>query len=100
MTGGKIQRKTIQYAKSIGVMVKRSYAGPGAETGWPDVEFFFPQGRVLFIEFKSPGETTKKRQLHIHSELRKLGHTVKVCDNFDDAKLAIDSFGQRLGIWL
>lgn len=89
---GRIQRRAIDYARSIGLMVRRNYMGPGAETGWPDVEFFFPRGRVLFIEFKAPGEGLRKRQEFIIGMLRCRGHTVHVCDSYEDAKLVIDHF--------
>ncbi|MCK9513695.1 MAG: VRR-NUC domain-containing protein [Pigmentiphaga sp.] len=99
-TGGAVQNKAIRYAKSIGLMVRRNYMGPGAETGWPDVEFFFPRGKVLFIEFKAPGEPLRKRQEFIIAQLRERGHTVHVCDSYEDAKEAIDRFfRQELGYY-
>lgn len=97
---GKAQQKTIRYAKAIGLKVKRNYMGPGAEVGWPDLEIFYPQGRILLIEMKAPGKKPKKIQEHRAKELRELGHTVVSCDTFIQAKDEIDAFGQRLGLWI
>lgn len=97
---GKAQQKTIQYAKALGLKVKRNYMGPGAEVGWPDLEVFYPQGRILLIEMKAPGKPPKKIQIHRADELRELGHRVVTCDTFARAKDEIDRFGQELGIWL
>lgn len=87
-----VQKRTIRYAVSIGLMVRRNYMGPGTETGWPDVEFFFPNGHMFFIEFKAPGESLRKRQEFIIKQLRERGHVVYVCSSFEAAKEAIDHF--------
>lgn len=90
MTEASYQTDTVNYARSKGYMAKRNYMGPGCEVGWPDVEIFVPAGRVLLIEFKSPGKEPKKIQEHRIGRLRKLGHWVAVCYNFEDAKKVID----------
>ncbi len=87
-----IQSAAVLYAKKRGLVVRRNYMGPGAETGWPDVEVFFPMGRVLFMEFKVPGAELRKRQEYIISLLRNLDHTVHVCDSLEDAKQLIDAY--------
>ena len=56
--------------------------------GYPDRMVVY-QGRILFIEFKRPGEEPTKRQLYVHQLLRDLGHEVQVHDNADEAVAAI-----------
>jgi len=52
----------------------------GGERAWPDRQFFFPGGRVAFVEFKRPGEVATPLQLHNHEMLRALGFRVEVHD--------------------
>ena len=53
--------------------------------GWPDHLLLGPEGRTVFIEFKKPGEEPTPIQVHTHAQLRKLGHTVLLCDSFEQA---------------
>lgn len=85
------QTDTVNYARSRGYMAKRNYMAPGCEVGWPDVEIFLPKGRVVLIEFKSPGKAPRKIQAHRAHSLRKLGHHVATCYSLDEAKNIIDS---------
>lgn len=87
----KIQNEAIHHARRAGYMVKRNYMGPGAQTGWPDVEFFSPTGKMFFIEFKAPGGTPSARQRFIIARLRARGHEVHVCDDLQAAKDIIDA---------
>ncbi len=86
----KIQTRIIEYARSLGFAAKRNYMGPGAETGWPDVEIFVPYGKVVFIEFKSPGKKPRKIQEYRIEKLRQLGFRVLICDDYDEARDIID----------
>lgn len=88
----KLQGAVIAYAKRKGYMVKRNYMGPGAETGWPDVEFFSPCGSMFFIEFKAPDGELSTRQRFIIGRLRARNHVVHVCDDFEDAKDIVDVY--------
>lgn len=87
----KIQSAAVKYARSRGLLVKRNYMGPGAEVGWPDVEFYGPRARMLMIEFKAPGSMLRPMQEYRIKELRRLGHWVEVCDTYEAAKAMIDS---------
>jgi hypothetical protein len=89
---GRLQIKAVRYARHHGLMAKRNYMGPGAETGWPDVEFFAPGGRVIFFEFKAPGKKLRKRQVYIGRRLREIGHEVHTCDDFNAFKEIIDAY--------
>lgn len=62
---------------------------PGANTGWPDREFFIIGGVPLLIEFKWPGYEPDPRQDYIHDMLRELGYDVQVHDSEDAAVEAI-----------
>jgi hypothetical protein len=93
---GKIQSAAIRYAKSCGLKVRRNHMGPGAETGWPDVEFLPGGGYVFFIEFKAPGESPTPRQQLVMAELIQRGYDVHVCYSFEDAKQVIDGWVDRL----
>lgn len=90
MTEAGYQTDTVNYARSRGFMAKRNYMGPGCEVGWPDVEIFVPSGRVLLIEFKTPGKEPRKIQEHRIGKLRMLGHTVVTCTSYADAVAAIN----------
>jgi hypothetical protein len=63
---------------------------------WPDRMFFFPQGVLVLMEFKRPGEYLTPAQSYITSQLRNLGYHVYVCDNAEEAvhicACAIDAF--------
>ena len=57
------------------VLVKMS---PDGTTGWPDRLAILPQGRVVWFEFKRPGEVATPKQLYTHGRLQALGHEVHV----------------------
>lgn len=89
-TESKIQAATIRYAKKKGMLTKRNYMGPGAETGWPDVEFFPQGGEMFFIEFKKPGGELSARQEFIIRKLLDQGYRVHVCDSIESGERAVD----------
>lgn len=64
--------------------------------GWPDRLFLYHGARILFIEFKRPGEKPKKIQEYIHSRLRKYGFWVEVVEDIPTGKRLID---QLMGEW-
>lgn len=61
----------------------------GVERGWPDRQFILNDERVLWIEFKRPGERPTPYQLLVHKRLRHAGHKVEVHDNVEKALQAI-----------
>lgn len=63
----------------------------GAETGWPDRLFLLGNGKILFVEFKYPGEKPSAKQEYIHEFLRELGYEVQVHTNEDETLRAIRS---------
>lgn len=60
-----------------------------SKTGWPDYIFLKKQ-RVLFIEFKRPGQAPTKKQEFIHKVLRSLGFDVFVVSDIDYGKALLD----------
>lgn len=57
-------------------------------TGLPD-RMFVGRKRVVFIEFKRPGQKPRKIQSIMIESMRKGGLTVHVIDNFDDGVKAL-----------
>lgn len=47
---------------------------------WPDRLCLLPHGIAFFVETKRPGTVPRPGQLRCHEMLRKLGHTVLVCE--------------------
>lgn len=56
-----------------------------SERGYPDRAFLLPGGRVVFIEFKRPGEGPTERQKLIHERLAYHGFPVHVCSSVKEA---------------
>lgn len=50
----------------------------------PD-RFYARGGRLLFVEYKRPGEKPTRQQLRRHAEMREHGIEVHVIDNMDTA---------------
>ena len=83
-----VEGRAKRYAKSIGYWV-RKFKSPGKANA-PDDIFKHPFTDPFFIEFKALGKPASAAQLDEHEEMRKVGWTVYVVDNFDDAKKILD----------
>ena len=67
------QRRTKKYGwQTIKLDTGRS------SRGWPDRLICLPNGKAIFIEFKTPKGKVTPLQNHMHEKLRKLGHVVWV----------------------
>lgn len=75
-----------------GRTIKVQSQGPRGSMGWPDRLVLLPEGRVYWIEFKSPDRTWSLTELQArrHRELRELGHHVSVHDDGAAAKAEFD----------
>lgn len=83
-----IETKVTEYSKEQGCLsLKLNVLG---RIGWPDRIYLYYGARVLFIEFKKPGEKPRKIQAYVHSILRKYGFIVIVVDNISDGQRGID----------
>lgn len=51
-----------------------------AFTGIPDRLVLLPNGKIYFVELKAPGKVPRPRQLYVHAQLQKYGHTVVIID--------------------
>ena len=72
-----IERSVVQRAASrLGVMLLK--VTPDSSTGWPDRLAVLPGGRVIWLEFKRPGEKPTPKQTYVHGALRKIGHQVEI----------------------
>lgn len=58
--------------------------------GVPDHLYLGSGARLMFIEFKRPGEAPRKLQVYWHKLLRRLGFHVSVVDNEEAGRQVID----------
>lgn len=82
-----IQDAVVTYARSLRIIARKLNFGEG----WPDYLFLFG-GKVLFIEFKAPGEKPTALQVEMHGILRAEGFQVEVVDNVEDGNKLIRMF--------
>jgi hypothetical protein len=63
MTEADIEKKVTAWAKARGIVCLKYQ--PKGDVGWPDHIYVIPpNGRVVFIEFKKPGEEPTPMQQH------------------------------------
>lgn len=83
----KLEQKATEYAKKLGILsLKLNVQG---QIGWPDRIYLY-NGRVLFIEFKRPGEKPRKVQLYVHEKIRAQGFNVVATDDLHTARAALE----------
>jgi len=58
--------------------------------GWPDLLAAHPDGRLVAIEVKSPGDRVRPNQAHIHQLLRQAGIEVVVVTSREDQQRVWD----------
>lgn len=85
----KIEASVCIYAKSRGVMVTK-FTSPGYR-GMPDRIFWVPGGKPLLVEFKRLGGSLSALQGYVKLKLESLGYEVKIIDNVQAGKSAIDT---------
>jgi hypothetical protein len=83
-----IERPCCNWAKSVHGINNLKLANL---IGIPDRILLY-KGRVLFVEFKAPGEEPRPAQLFIHKWLRENGFLVFVIDNRDQFKTIIENW--------
>src|SRR5580765_7258037 len=78
----KTEKDVKKWAEEVGILVvKMNLRG---RKGWPDRIFILPNGLVLWVEFKRPGEQPRDLQAYVHRELRKRKQLVYVADHVAD----------------
>lgn len=70
------------------------WISPG-NNGVPDRIATFPNGKIVFIELKAPGQKPSKQQNIIHRELLKLNCEVYVIDNKKQIDELIRKWGEQ-----
>lgn len=77
-TGAKLLKWAL--ARSLRLLYLK-FTSPG-RTGVPD-RMVLVDGKVIFIEFKRPGEVPTKLQAYMHEQLREMGFVVLVKNTND-----------------
>jgi len=90
----KIQADVVAYAQSFGITAKKLSFGEG----WPDF-MFLARGKILFIEFKAPGETPSPAQREMIRVLTQHGFTVRVVSDVEEGKTIIYLFYGLHSTW-
>lgn len=95
MTEGEIQKQIIDYLKLQNAIVVRHNSGRArnniklSPVGFPDLQAILADGRIVFIEVKTPtGELRASQQIMIDI-LKKRGQTVIVARSLDDLRKEI-----------
>jgi hypothetical protein len=75
-----VQDPVVRWAKEQGIVCVRFT--PKGDVGWPDHIFVIREtGRVIWIEFKAPGEKPEPIQAYRHDQLRDAKQHVYVVDD-------------------
>ena len=83
MTEAAMERKIVQFAKSLGIYT-RKFTSP-SHRAVPDRIFVY-SGTVLFLEIKAAGKKPTEAQLHEMALIRSVGGLVGWVDSFESAK--------------
>lgn len=84
-----IEEKLVEAVKAAGGVCWK-FTSPGT-AGVPDRIVLMPQGRIAFVEVKSPGETPRPLQRLRIKTLRRLGFKAFVLDSPDQIGGIIDA---------
>lgn len=68
-----LRRRCLRVAKRNGWTHIRLHFGAGAAVGWPDDVFMRKWRRIVFVEFKAPGQYASPMQLHRQAMLEDMG---------------------------
>lgn len=88
-----LERRACEYIRRCGGLALK-FISPGYP-GVPDRICFFPDGRIIFIEFKRPGRTDglSPQQRRMHLWLKNMGQTAWVVNDFDTMRLRLSGLG-------
>lgn len=78
-----VEGDTVNHAVSTGWLTFKWKSAN--ERGVPD-RLFFKDGKLLIVEFKSPGKEPTKKQMLIHGALRFAGFEVHIIDGVRQGK--------------
>lgn len=74
-----IEQKIVDYCTENNIFQQKLLG----KKGMPDRIFYLWTGRVVFIEFKQPGESLQRLQKVCHETLKCLKFSVYVCNNYE-----------------
>lgn len=90
-----IETKVCKYARDHYDALTYKFTSPSRRSV-PDRMLVFPDGTVVFIEFKAPGKKATEAQRREHQRLRQRRQIVHVIDSVDDGKAIIDA---HVNLW-
>lgn len=90
MSESEIEERVCNYAKRQGVIVDK-FTSP-AKRSVPDRLLIFPNGVIIFIEFKAPGKKPTEKQKLDHEKRRANNALVYVIDDVDQGKNLVGFF--------
>lgn len=85
-----IESSVCRYAKDCGILAYKFNSMGRA--GVPDRLFLVPDGRIFFIEFKTPTGRLSKLQGHEIRRIRRVNHDVYVVNSVPQGREIIDGY--------
>lgn len=79
-----VEKALVKRVKSLGGLCEK-FTSPGRRSV-PDRLVTMPDGQIIFVELKRPGEEPTDLQDRDHAKRRELGCDVRVIDNLEDAR--------------
>lgn len=94
-----IEKAVCQFARDLGCKAYK-FTSP-AQRAVPDRIIVFPNGYLVFIEFKAPKARPTELQWREHRDLLDRGQLVAVIDNVADGKALIEEVIRlpRINVW-
>ena len=81
-----IEKKFVKHVEKLGGIAEK-FTSPGRRSV-PDRLVTLPEGRIIFVELKRPGQYPTELQFRDHNKRRALGCDVRVINSVE----AIDAF--------
>ena len=81
-----IEKKFVKHVEKLGGIAEK-FTSPGRRSV-PDRLVTLPEGRIIFVELKRPGQYPTELQFRDHNKRRALGCDVRVINSIE----AIDAF--------
>lgn len=78
-----IENQFVDWCKAMGIYCPKLVLRVGK--GWPDRAAMLPDGRVVWIEFKTKTGQSSPQQIEVARLLRNSSHVVHVCRSSDEA---------------
>lgn len=79
-----VEAALVRRVKALGGLCEK-FTSPGRRSV-PDRIITMPNGQIVFVELKRPGQKPTDAQLKDHERRRVLGCDVRVIDNKEDAR--------------